>query len=93
MEILEKVGSIIKNKFNSELTYGKKYLKVKKIYTKGECQCLYAPIIMIDSIYRKGENNYPKMFFEKYYFVEDIEIYCSNSDEKYYDKERLKIYF
>ena len=30
MEILEKVSYIIKNKFNSELIYSKKYLKVKK---------------------------------------------------------------
>ena len=29
------------------------------------------------------------MFLEKYYFIEDIEIYCSNSDEEYYDKECL----
>ena len=30
MVILEKVWNIIKNKFNSELTYCKKYLKAKK---------------------------------------------------------------
>ena len=30
-------------------------------------------------IYRKDE-----VFLEKYYFVEDIEICYSNSDEKYY---------
>ena len=33
------------------------------------------PIILIDSIYRKDENCYPKVFLEKYYFIEDIEIY------------------
>ena len=49
MEILEKVNNIIKNKFNSELTYSKKYLKAeKRINTKGGFQCLYAPIILID---------------------------------------------
>ena len=30
MEILEKDRNIIKNKFNSELIYSKKYLKVEK---------------------------------------------------------------
>ena len=30
-------------------------------------------IILIDSIYIKGENYYPKVFLEKYYFMEDIE--------------------
>ena len=27
------------------------------------------------------------MFLGKYYFIEDIEIYCSNPDEEYYDEE------
>ena len=27
------------------------------------------------------------MFLEKCYFIEDIEIYCSNSDEECYDEE------
>ena len=27
------------------------------------------------------------MFLEKYCFIEDIETYCSNSDEEYYDEE------
>ena len=30
MEILEKVSNIIKNKFNSDLIYSKKYLKAEK---------------------------------------------------------------
>ena len=30
MEVLEKVGIIIKNKFNCELTFVKKYLKAEK---------------------------------------------------------------
>ena len=42
MEILKKVRNIIKNKFNSELIYSKKYLNAeKKINTKGGFQCLY----------------------------------------------------
>ena len=53
----------------------------KRINAKGGFHCLYAPVILIDSIYRKDENLYPKVFLEKYYFIENIEIYCSNSDE------------
>ena len=47
-------------KSNSELKYSRKYLKAerknkaKKI--KGSFQCFYAPIILIDSIYRKDGN-------------------------------------
>ena len=47
MEILEKVSNIIKNKFNSKLIY--------IVNTKGGFQCLYAPIILTNSIYRKNE--------------------------------------
>ena len=72
MEILEKVRNIIKNKFNSEAKYSEKYQH------KG-FQCLYAPAILIDSIYRKNGNYYPKVFLEKK-IIEEIEIYCSKSD-------------
>ena len=45
---------------------------------------------MIDSIYRKYENCYPKLFLEKYNFNGDKEIYSDNSynvdsDEEYPD--------
>ena len=71
MEILEKVSNIVKNKFNSELIYSKKYLKAeKKSKHKGGFQCLYAPITLIDSIYRKDENNYHNVFLEKYLIEE-----------------------
>ena len=30
------------------------------------------------------------MLLEKYYYIEYIETYCSNSDEKYYDEEYIK---
>ena len=73
MKILEKGSNIIKNKFNSKLIYNKKYLKAEKeINAKGGFQCLCAPTILIDSIYRKNENYYPKVFLEKYYFIKDI---------------------
>ena len=31
--------------------------------------------MLLDSVYRKDENFYPKVFLEIYYFIEDIEIY------------------
>ena len=40
---------------------------------------MYVPVILIDSIDKKDENYY---FFRKIFFIEDIEIYCSNSDEE-----------
>ena len=55
-------------------------------------QCLYAPIVLVDSVYRKDENCYPKMFLEKYYCIEDMEIFCSNSDEEYYDEECINLF-
>ena len=39
-----------------------------------------------------GKIKTSKVFLEKYYFIEDIEIYCSNSDEEYYDKECLYLF-
>ena len=33
-----------------------------------------------------------KVFLEKYYFIKGIEIYCSNSDEEYYDEECINLF-
>ena len=92
MEILEKVRNIIKNKFNSELIYSGKYLKSEKNKHKVRFQCLYASVILIDSIYRKDENYYPNVLLEKYYFIEEIEIYCSNSGEEYFYEECINLF-
>ena len=43
---------------------------------------------MIDSIYRKDENYYPKVFWESYNFNDYVEIY---SDEEYSDDSDNKI--
>ena len=65
IKILEKVGNLIK-RINSELIYDKKYLKAeKKFTTKESFQCFYIPVILIDSVYRKDESYYPKVFLEK----------------------------
>ena len=47
---------------------------------------------MIDSIYRKDEQYYPKVFLEKYSFIEDKELYCSNSDDENYDEEYINLF-
>ena len=94
MEIREKIRNIIKNKFGSKHIYSTKYIKAekKKINTKGGFQGLYAPVILIDSVYRKDENDYPKLFLEEYHFIEDIEICCSRSDRQYYDEELVNLF-
>ena len=102
MEVLEKVRNIVKSRFNSTFIYSKKYLKgekKKKINAKGSFECLYASLILFDSIYRKDKNYYPKVFLKKYWkqkqkfsAVKDIEIQCSNSDEEYYDKECINLF-
>ena len=91
-EIWEKVSNIIKRKFNSELVYKKKYIKTESKTRTKECfQCFYTPVIVIDSVYRKVENYYLKVFLEKYNFNESIEIYSNyyyyvdSDDEKHID--------
>ena len=49
-------------------------------------------MIMIDSVYRKDETYYYKVFLEKHYFIEDIEIFCSNYDEEYHDEECINLF-
>ena len=75
--ISEKVSNIIKKEFNSELVYKKKQkktkkkknLKVEKNYLN---KAFYISVIVIDSVYRKDENYYLKMFLEKYNSIDDI---------------------
>ena len=64
MTIWEKVSNITK-KFNSELTYNKKYLKAeKKIQHKRKLSML--PVILFDSVYKKDGNFHLKLFLEKF---------------------------
>ena len=71
MEILEKIRNIIKNKFNSKLIYSKEDLKSEKKIHKRRLS-MFTPVILIDSVYRKDEKYYLKVFLEKYYFIRDI---------------------
>ena len=58
-EILEKVSDIIKKNFNGEFAYNKKY---PKINTKEGFQWFYAPVILINSFYRKDKTIILKCF-------------------------------
>ena len=65
MTIWGKVSNEIKTNFNIELIYNKFYQKFKKRFnTEKSFQCLYTLVILIDSIYRKNENYYPKVFLD-----------------------------
>ena len=46
-------------------------------------------VILIDSVYRKDENCYSKMFFEKNNFNGSDEEYFDNSDDSYDLKEKV----
>ena len=48
-------------------------------HTKEGFHCISKPVILINSVYKKNEFYYPKVFLEKYYFDKDIEIYSDNS--------------
>ena len=89
MEILE---DIIKIKFNSGLIYSKKCVKAKRTHAEWGFQYLYAPVILINSVYGKKENYYPKLFLEKHKFSEDMEIHYGNSHEKCYDEECINLF-
>ena len=65
----------------------KNWQQKNKINTKEGFQCLYTTVLLIDSIYKKDENFYPRVCLEKYNFIKDIEAYYSNSDKEYNDEE------
>ena len=109
-KIWEKVKSSLKKEFDSEPVYNEKYLKAKiksynrKINTnfhnykipKEGSQFISLSVILIDFVFRTGENYYPQVFLEECkdvvnekripkYVIGDIEI-C-NSDRKKSDEE------
>ena len=77
-EIWEKVKNNMKNEFDSEPVYNKKYMKIKiksyneKINTnfpnnkilKGGSQRIYLSVILIDTVFIKGKSYYPRVFLE-----------------------------
>ena len=61
MEILEKLSNMIKKNLIVNLCIVKKYLQVEKNTNEG-FQRLHAPVILIDSVYRKHVNYCPSVF-------------------------------
>ena len=78
-EIWEKVKNDIKKEFDSKLLYNEKYPKAKiesnnwKISTnfhknkisKEVSQFIFLSVILINSVFRTGNNYYPQVFFRK----------------------------
>ena len=64
IKISEKVSNIIKQKFNIGLIYNKKCLK--DFITKESFYGFYIPVTLIDSVYRKDQNYYSKVFLEEF---------------------------
>ena len=50
-----------KKKLLLNLYIVKNISKLQKINTKGDFQCLYVPVILTDSVYRRDENYYPNV--------------------------------
>ena len=79
----KKVRNSIKKEFNSEPVYNEKYLKTKiksykgKIDTKlhntkipkEDSLSICLSVILIDSVYRKNKNYYPKVFLEECKYI------------------------
>ena len=63
-EIWKNASDIVTKKTNSELVYNEKYIKAEnKINAKESFQCFYIPGILIDLVYKKNENYYPKVIW------------------------------
>ena len=82
-EIWEKINNSLKKEFDSELECNEKYLKAKiksnngKINTsfrnnkipKEDPQYVCLSVILMDSVFRIGQNYYPQVFLEECKFV------------------------
>ena len=104
--IWEKVSKSIKKEFYSDTIYNEKYLKTKiksyegKINTNfhkneipnEDSQFICLSVILIDSVFRTGNNYYPQVFLEEYkyvvkekkmpeYITSDIEISAGSDRE------------
>ena len=89
----KKVKNTIDKEFDSDPVYNKKYLKAKiksyngklnttfhnnKIPKEGS-QCICLSVMLIDSVFRTGNNYYPQVFLEECKYVvkgkKDIKVY------------------
>ena len=90
-KIWKQVKNDIDEEFDSDPVYNEKYLKAKmksyngKINTnfhnnkisKEGSQCICLPVLLIDSVFRTGNNYYPQVFLvECKYVVKEKKILC-----------------
>ena len=105
-EVWKKVENTIDKEFDSDLVYNEKYLEAEIKFNNGKIntnshnnkiaqegsQCICPSVILVDSVFRTGNNYYPQVFLEecKYivkekkmskYIIDGIEI-SSDSDGK-----------
>ena len=110
-KIWKQVKNDIDEEFDSDPVYNEKYLKAKmksyngKINTnfhnnkisKEGSQCICLPVLLIDSVFRTGNNYYPQVFLVecKYvvkekkmseYIIDDIKISSDSDRENSYEE-------
>ena len=75
-----KVTKNIKKEFDSEPIYNEKYLKTKiksdkrkklthTFMLKEGSQCICLSVVLIDTVFRTGNNYYSQVFLEECYYV------------------------
>ena len=107
-EIWENVKNIIKKEFDSKPVYNEKYLKAKikwyngnintnfhnnKIPREGS-QFIWSLVILEDSVFRTGKNNYLQVFFKYRYAVKEKNIpkYIIDNTKISSDSDRENFY-
>ena len=70
MKFGKKIGNIIKRKLIVNLYV----IKISKSWKKKSTQNKAFHVILIDSVYKKYENYYPKVFLEKYDFNDSFNV-------------------
>ena len=73
-KISDKVSNTISKGFISEPIYNDKCLKTKLKSDKGKINtklshCIWLSVILIDSVFRMGENYYPQVFLEECKYI------------------------
>ena len=102
----KKVKNTIDKEFDSELVYNEKYLKPNIEYYNGkintnfhnnkipkeDSQCICLSVILIDSVFRTGNNYYPQVFLEECKYVvkeKKISKYIINDIEIFFDSDKI----
>ena len=106
-KIWDKFSNSVKKGFDSEPVYNEKYLKTKIISYEGKInvnfhddgilkkssQCICKLVILIDSVFKKSQNNHSQVLLEEYkhnvkdkkmnkHIEDGLEIPSNDSDEE-----------